>query len=317
MSPGVRWLVPVVVLLVAGCSDPADPVYPEEPDTAAISTEFDPSLEPSAAALALVPTDASILAVTDFDQLRLTLGFGALNRESTPAERNRFWRAMTEAATLSTGLLRPVADELETYGFGPDDVAWEATYSDGADGWAMAFHDDVPMARVERAIADEVGPLAGAVLDAERLVVTSAAPPEGGDSWAALEEVVGLVGQEANATYVERDCLPFDTVFGEGMEEQLAEAPRAALAGLDPLEGFSVALGGSLATVRLGENRPDAFDRLRLDEVMPAIRPEFGAAFSRGVADPSTGRLGYDLQRPSAAVALITDRHLPFAVCGD
>jgi len=309
--------VPVVVLLVAGCSDPADPVYPEEPDTAAISTEFDPSLEPSAAALALVPTDASILAVTDFDQLRLTLGFGALNRESTPAERNRFWRAMTEAATLSTGLLRPVADELETYGFGPDDVAWEATYSDGADGWAMAFHDDVPMARVERAIADEVGPLAGAVLDAERLVVTSAAPPEGGDSWAALEEVVGLVGQEANATYVERDCLPFDTVFGEGMEEQLAEAPRAALAGLDPLEGFSVALGGSLATVRLGENRPDAFDRLRLDEVMPAIRPEFGAAFSRGVADPSTGRLGYDLQRPSAAVALITDRHLPFAVCGD
>ena len=46
-------------------------------------------------------------------------------------------------------------------------------------------------------------------------------------------------------------------------------------------------------------------------------RPEFGAGFSRGVADPSTGRLGYDLQRPSAAVELIEDRHLPFAVCGD
>ena len=317
MSSGVRWLVPVVVLLAAGCSDPGDPVYPEEPDTSAISTEFDPSLEPSAAALALVPADATILEVTDFDQLRLSLGFGSLNRESPTAERNRFWRAVDKAATLSPGLLRPVADELEAYGFGADDVAWEASYSEGADGWAMAFHDDVPLAKVEQAIRDEVGPLAGAVLDTDRLVVTSEAPPEGGDSWAALEEVVGLVGQEANATYVERDCLPFDTVFGEGMEDQLAEATRAALAGLDPLEGFSVALGGSLATVRLGENRSDAFERLRLDEVMPAIRPEFGAAFSRGVADPSTGRLGYDLQRPAAAVALVEDQHLPFAVCGD
>lgn len=317
MSSGVRWLVPVVVLLAAGCSDPADPVYPEDPDTSAISTEYDPSLEPSAAVLPLVPADATTLEVTDFDQLRLTLGFGSLGRESSAAERARFWRALPKAATLSTGMLRPAADELRAYGFGADDVAWEATYAGGADGWVIAFHDDVAMPQVEEAINDRVGPLAGAVLDADRRVVTSSEPPDGDDSWAALEEVGDLVGQEANATYVERSCLPFDTVFGEGMEAQLAEAPRAALAVLDPLEGFSVALGGSLATVKLGDNRPDAFDRLRLDEVMPAIRPEFGAAFSRGVADPSTGRLGYDLLRPSAATALITDQHLPFAVCGD
>ena len=64
------------------------------------------------------------------------------------------------------------------------------------------------------------------------------------------------------------------------MEAQLAEAPRAALAALDPLEGFSVALGTDLVTVRLGPLRNDAFDRLRLAEVMPAIRPEFGAGFA-------------------------------------
>ncbi len=304
-----------MALLAAGCSDSDEPVHPDEPVASVISTDFDPDLEPSAAALALVPLTATTLEVTDFDQLRLSLGLGALSSSSPAPVRARFWRALPSTASLSTGILRPVAGELEPYGFGPDDVAWEAAYSGGADGWVIALHDDVSTTAVQRAINDQVGPLDGAVLDADRLVVTSAVPPDGADSWAALEDVVGLAGQEANATYVERGCLPFDTVFGDGMEAQLAAAPRAALDGLDPLEGFSVALGASLATVRLGELRPDAFDRLRLDEVMPAIRPAFGAAFSRGVADPSTGRLGYDLQRPSAATMLIADRHLPFAVC--
>ncbi len=318
VSPGVRWLVPLVALVATGCSDSNEPVYPEEPDTSAMSTDYDPSLEPSAAALPLVPAAATTLEVTDFDQLRLTLGFGALDRESTAAERERFWEALEDAATLSSGLLRPVQDQLAAYRFGPDDVAWEATYAGGGeDGWVIALHDDVAVAEVQRAVREKVGILAGAVVDADRMMVTSAAPPDGDDSWAAIEAVVGLVGQEGNATYVDRECLPFDTVFGDGMEAQLAEAPRAALRSLDPLEGFSVTLGADLATVRLGPTRTDAFDRLRLSEVMPAIRPEFGAGFARGVADPSTGRLGYDLERPTAAVELIRDEHLPFAVCGD
>jgi hypothetical protein len=310
-------VLPVVALLAAGCNDADEPFYPDDPETSAISTDYDPSLEPSAAVLALVPADATTLEVTDFDQLRLTLGFGSLTGSSPAPDRARFWRELPKTATFSTGFLHPVAAQLEPYGFGPDDVAWEASYAGGGDGWVIAFHADVSMPAVQRAINDGIGPLAGAQLDADRLLVTSTTPPDGADSWAGLDDVVGLTGQEANATYVERDCLPFDTIFGDGMEAQLAAAPRAALDALDPLEGFSVALGASLATVRLGENRPDAFDRLRLDEVMPAIRPQFGAAFARGVADPSTGRLGYDLGRPSAAVTLIADQHLPFAVCSD
>lgn len=306
-----------MALLASGCSGSDELVYPPDPDTSAIATDYDPTLEPSAAVLALVPAEASTLEVTDFDQLRLTLGFGSLDGRSPAPERARFWRKLENAATLSQGLLRPDEAELEPYGFGPDDVAWEATYSAGADGWVIAFHDDVALGEVQQAIRADVGMLSGAVLDLERALVTSAEPPEGDDSWAAIEEVVGLVGQPANSTYVERACLPFDTVFGAGMEEQLAEAPRAALDALDPLEGFSVAVGAELVTVRLGEERSDAFDRLRLAEVMPAIRPEFGAGFARGVADPSTGRLGYDVQRPSAVADLIADRHLPFAVCGD
>ncbi len=86
--------------------------------------------------------------------------------------------------------------------------------------------------------------------------------------------------------------MPFDDVFGEGMREELAEAPAAELDGLEPLEGFSVAFGAEVITVRLGEDRPDVFTRLGLAEVMPRTRPEFGVGYTRGVADPSTGRLG-------------------------
>jgi hypothetical protein len=306
-----------VALLASGCSGSDELVYPADPDTSAISTDYDPTLEPSAAALALVPADATTLEVTDFDQLRLSFGFGSLDGSSPAPQRARFWRMLEGAATLSQGLLRPDVADLKRYGFGPDDVAWEATYSDGADGWVIAFHDDIALGDVQEAIRDEVGVLSGAVLDLERKLVTSAEPPEGDDSWAGIEEVAGLVGQSANATYVERACLPFDTVFGAGMEAQLAQGPRMALDALDPLDGFSVALGAELVTVRLGEGRSDAFDRLRLADVMPSIRPEFGVGFARGVADPSSGRLGYDVQRPTVVAALIADRHLPFAVCGD
>lgn len=312
----MRWLLPVVALLVAGCTDTDEPYYQPDPETEAISTDYDPALEPSAAVTALVPAEATTLMVTDFDQLRLSLGFGSLDGDSPAPERARFWRAVDRAATLSDGMLRPVEGRLAPYRFGQDDVAWEATYGGEAEGWIIALHDDVPVPRVRAAIRARIGPLAGAVLDEERLLISSEELPDGEESWAAVEGMAELVGQEANTTYVDRACLPFDTVFGEGMEAQLAEAPRAALDALDPLEGFSVALGSDLVTVKLGEGRQDAFDRLRLAEVMPAIRPEFGRGFARGVADPSTGRLGYDLQQPQAAVELVTDRHLPFAVCG-
>src|SRR3546814_9575652 len=112
----------------------------------------------------------------------------------------------------------------------------------------------------------------------ERNLASSAPFPEGEDTWAADADLHELVGEAAAATYVERDCLPFDTVFGDGMLEQLAEAPAAELRMLDPLEAFSVSFGGEVVTVRLGEERSDAFDRLRLAEGMPRTRPEFGMA---------------------------------------
>ena len=306
-------------MTVTACSDGPEPYYPPDPEASNVSTDYDPELEPSAAALALIPADATVLTVTDFDQLRLSLGFGTLDGTSPEAERARFWRATTQSPTLSTGVLRPVDGQLRgTYGFGQDDVSWEARYgTDGLDGWVLALHDDVALDGVRRAIEEEVGPLAGATLDAERALVSSAPLPEGDDSWAADGDLASLVGERASATYVERGCVPFDDVFGEGMREELAEAPAAELDGLEPLEGFSVAFGAEVITVRLGEDRPDVFTRLGLAEVMPRTRPEFGVGYTRGVADPSTGRLGFDLGNGADAAELALGRHLPFAVCAD
>lgn len=305
--------------LTSACSDEPEPFYPPDLDATSVSTAYDPDLEASAAALALVPADATVLEVTDFDQLRLILGFGALDGDSPADERRRFWAAADDAATLSDGLLRPVDDQLRRdYGFGQDDVAWEAHYGVGEPSeWVMAFHEDVRMDDVRRAVTYGVGPLDDVEIDTERNLVSSQPLPEGEDSWAADPALHELVGDPAGSTYVERECLPFDTVFGEGMETQLAEAPAGELDKLDPLEGFSVAFGGELVTVRLGPDREDAFERMRIAEVLPRTEPEFGMAFARGVADPSGGRIGFDLARPASAVELAEGRHLPFALCGD
>jgi hypothetical protein len=306
----------VAAVLLASCSSDPKPVYQASPQPSASASPYDGSKEPSAAVLALVPAAASTLEVTDFDQLRLVLGFATLRGSSPAPDRERFWREVPRTAALSTGLLRPVESRLrDRFGFGQDDVAWEARYSGGAQGWVLAFHDDIPMAAVRRAVEAGVGPLRGAVVDTERRLVTSATPPDLDRSWGADQQLVPLTGAESVSTYVQRGCVPFDTVFGAGMQSQLAAAPKAALDHLAPLDAFAVALGTELVTVQLGAKRADAFDRVRLAELMPRTRPEFGLVMSRGVADPSTGRLGYVLGDPAAAARLTRERHLPFAVC--
>lgn len=302
--------------LLVGCTSEPKPVYQEETAPQAVVTEYDASLEPSAAVLSLVPAAATSLTVTDFDQLRLVLGHGALDGDSSQRERAAFWRKAPTTATLSLGLLASADARLRAdFGIGRDDVAWEATWDGDVSGWAMAFHDSVPMASVQRAVRAGVGPLDGAVVDADRHLVTSAEPPASADAWGAVDGMLALVGREAVSTYVDRSCLDFDDVFGSGMEAQLADAPKAALRALDELEAYSVALGAELVTVQLGPERGDAFDRVRLAEVMPRTEPDFGLVMSRGVADPSTGRLGYTLADPPAAAALTKARTLPFAVC--
>ncbi|HWU20881.1 MAG TPA: hypothetical protein VN088_05115 [Nocardioides sp.] len=303
--------------LLSACSATHPPVYQAEPNAATVIESYDATLDPSSAVMPLVPAAATRLELTDFSQVRLTLGFGELTGRSPAADRTRFWHELPSTAALSSGLLHPVDAELRRrFGFGADDVMWEATYSGGGEsGWVMSFRESLSMAQVARAAQARIGVLKGAVVDQADHLVTSATPPPGEESWGHDPGLVALVGRPADATYVERGCLDLDTVFGSGTVAQLASGPKQMVNELDPLDGFAIAFGGELATVTLGEERTDLFTRLRLAGVLPAVKPDFGVGFARGVADPSTGRLGYQVTRPAVAIQLAEQHKLPFAIC--
>ena len=290
----------VSVLLVGGCSD--DEPEPAPPAAAPSATEapaYDPTLQPSAAVLALVPEDATTVAVTDFDQVRVELGLGELTGQSPPDEVAAFWqRAETERPLLSPGLLRPADQRLATtYGFSQLDVAWEAHFYDAVDrevGWVLRFRDGTDMSTVA-AVAKEPGnPLTGGDVDAAELLVSSGTTEDPARSWAADPETEELVGLPANATYVSREC-----VSASGSED------------VDDLGAYSIQFEGSLVTARLGAGRQDLFARMRLGEK----EPTFAAAYDGGVADPVTGRIGYVMTDPATAARLALEHRLPFAAC--
>ena len=47
------------------------------------------------------------------------------------------------------------------------------------------------------------------------------------------------------------------------------------------------------------------------------MNPEFDAGYQRGVADPAGGRLGFTLGDPRAAVQLVEQGKVPFALCAE
>jgi hypothetical protein len=287
---------------VSGCSDdPPDPIRPAPPAPAP-SPSYDPDLEPAAAVLALVPQNVTTLTVTDFEQVRLQLGAPDLGENSGTAERSAFWqRADTERPLLSKGMLRPAERRLEgRFGFSQADVAWEAHFYDAQDtetGWVVAFRDGTDMSAVERAVRADAAPLQGAEVDPALRLAMRGTTGEPAQSWAADTETAEMVALPANATYLHQGCLNETTVTTD--------------ADLDELDAFAVQFEGTLATARLGAGRHDLFTRMRLS----TAAPEFSAGYDGGVADPSTGRIGFQMADPPTAAALALEHQLPFAVC--
>ena len=130
-------------------------------------------------ALALVPLDADVVTVTDWDAIRARLGVPDLTSEDLMSDRTAFWeQARQEAVLLTDGLLLEDNSELMLdHGFTQDDVDWEARWSgpDGA-GYALRFRDDLDLAAVQAAIDAEVGELAGATVRADEHLVVEGPP---------------------------------------------------------------------------------------------------------------------------------------------
>ncbi|MDQ4055028.1 MAG: hypothetical protein M3237_20355 [Actinomycetota bacterium] len=322
-SWGTGLVATALALALGGCTsdDPEPTQLPPFSETSSTDIpDFNPDLEASAAVLPLVPSDAVDLTVTDFDQIRLQLGVPDLDGGDPKRERDQFWQqAAAEAPLLLGGMLRDIDDQLRReYGWSQDDVAWEAHFGgpDGV-GWVLKIRDDLPMGDIIRAVDAGIGPLEGAVVRGEDHVVVHNGADDGTESWAADADLVDLVGTPGSATYVSRECIPFDDVFGSGVKEALAPSPSADVEALEELGAYSVTFGGELVTVRLGPERSDVFDRMRLPEKLPETDPEFGRGYRRGAADPLGGRIGWDLGDPAIAAELALDKELPFALCAE
>ena len=311
------------LVLVAGCEE-AEPEQPvplaEQGPTATVAPPYDPDLEPAAAVLALVPSTATTLAVTDFDEVRVQLGVPDLTSADPMADRAEFWRRAEDEATLLTdGMLRDVNSELMLdYGFTQDDVDWEAHFTGPeGNGFVLAFRPDLDLRPVARAVADGVGPLAGArVLGGDHLVVSGTADRED-QVWANEPMWDGLLAEAAASTYARRGCIPVDQALGAAADAEHLEKVTAAhpVQVLDDLPAFSVGFGDHLATVWMEENREDLFSRLDIGRDWPVA--DFPTTFRTPVADPTTGRIGYDVRDPAAAASLTLLEELPFAICNE
>ena len=301
-----------VAALAAGCADATDPVVVRPAEVATTPPAYDARLEPAAAVLAVVPADATVLEVTDLDEIRFALGFGTLNSRSEPAVLRRFWsQAEREAPLLSRGMLRTPGTDVRRLGFTQDDVSWEAHFTGpSGPGYVVKFRDGLDMRLVQRAARTLGSPLRGATVRSETHLATAGTTGEPAQSWAAEPGLTELVGDKAGSTYVSRDCLSPDEALGGGARD------RAALDPLDELDAFSVGFGGTLVTVRLGAGRADVFDRARLARAGAQRGTAFGTAYRQPVVgDPSTGRIGVRLGDGPLAARLAQQRRLPFAVC--
>ena len=289
--------------LLSGCSEDGPTPQGQEPPAPRATLSVSPEVStPAQVALSHVPAEVASVTVTDFDRAALQLGLEELSSDLPQRERLDFWdRARRETAILSDGLLRPVGPQLlRDHSFSQEDVGWEARLfdADGEEvGWILGLHTIIDPRAVEKAVDAGVGPLADAVVDVDSGLVLSGAAVDVTDSWADDDATGLLVTGDAVGTYVERGCVP---------------APASA-SGLEPLSAYSVALEGTLATVRLGADREDLFARVAL----AGEDRQVAKAFEGGVADPASGRIGYRLTDPVAAADLTLRRSLPFAACAD
>lgn len=325
--PLVLPLVLSTALLLAGCGQ--EPALRPPPVPAPSMPTVAPYDDEAAAAagrsvLSLVPAEAEVVTITDFDEARTQLGVPELTSADPMTDRNAFWRrAPQQTVLLAEGMLLPHTSVLMLdHGFTQDDVDWEAHFTTPeGPGWILGFRPDLDMALVETAVDAGVAGLGGAVVDAERHLVSVGMASHGEESWGERPGVVDLSNDvPAEATYYRAGCVPLTQALGPdaGAEEVETLVSAHDPADLDPLEAFGVSFVDGMVTARLGLGRADLFDRSALAEAFPAGGGTgFDDGFGRAVVDPSTGRIGYPVLDPPVAAALTLTDVLPFAVCNE
>lgn len=305
-----------------------------------------PDPGPVAAALALAPGDTAYLTVTDWAAIKERLGASDLTSESIQTDTIEFWRSVGSSTVLLTeGLLREENSRLRLrYGVTQDDVRWEVRWvredADGDPGLALRLRDDLDLAGVERAVADEVPGVVGAQVVADQHLLLRGASAEGSAVDAAGPLAAALSGPAAESRLAVPGCLAWPTALGVDADVQEQEAVVESAAVEDLLEpaAWGMSFTGRSATLTVvhgggvGEAaaEADAAARLALAEGWPTTESVgWGDAF--GLPPELSGEgyevgdrggrlvttIDYRVVNPTAAATVALAGLVPGAVCAE
>lgn len=311
--------------LLSGCSAPAQP-RPVEPSPTEIPASLELPERPTGQAwraLALVPADAEVVTITDFDAIRARFGVPDLTSDDLMTDRSAFWeRTRTDAVLLTDGLFTAEHSRFWLdHGFTEDDVDWEVRFTgpSGA-GYVVAFRPGLDMARVEGALGEKA--VAGATVLAEEHLLVKGIADEGDPVWASDPLLPDLTDDGAESAYLRRGCVPVRTALGDDAtyDDQATLVGELDPRNLDDLGAFSVSFADGLGTARLGAGRSDLVARGRITDAWPVVDTAMGYRDGFGpdaLVDPSTGRIGLRPRAPHAAAAVTLADLLPFAICDE
>lgn len=315
----------LAAVVLSSCSEP-----PRPQAAAPTPTEIPPTLalpqRPTGQAwraLALVPADAEVVTITDFDAIRARFGVPDLTSDDLMTDRSAFWeRTRRDAVLLNEGVFTAERSRFWLdHGFTEDDVDWEVRFTGaGGTGWIVAFRPGLDMGRVRGALGERA--VAGAELMAEEHLLVRGVAEEGEPVWASDPRLPDLADDTAETAYLRRGCVPVRTALGDDAtyDDQGTLIGELDPRNLLPLEAFSVSFSDGLATARLGAGRTDLVERGQITEAWPVV--DTAAGFTDGFrpqvqVDPSTGRIGLTTKAPHAAAAVTLSDLLPFAICNE
>ncbi len=312
----------VVLLLIRGDDDGKTPRHVAQPSPTLPVPDELPEGSAVEQALTVVPLGAEVVTVTDWDAIRARFGVPGLTSADLMGDRTAFWtKAEQEAVLLTDGLLLADNSELMLdHGFTQDDVDWEARWSgEAGSGYALRMRPDLDMAAVQDAVDAAVGELAGATVDADQHLVTEGTVE--GLVWASDPTLVDLAAAPEETTYLHRGCLPLDEALGPdaSFEDQDALLAQHDITNLAPLDAFAITYGDAIGTAWLGPDRDDLFERGDLVRDWPvtgSVGP-LDAYAAEPAVEPTSGRLGFQVEDPQAAATLTLTGQLPFAVCNE
>lgn len=325
----------LTAVVLTGCGAPAAPPAAEPTPTEIPASLALPAHPTGQAwrALALVPADATVVTITDFDAIRARFGVPDMTSGSPAAARADFWARARAGAVLfadgrrTDGSTPRVVEsgvggvvESGVGGVSADDIDWEVRFSGPkGTGYVVAVRPDLDLVPVQARLArTHVG---ATVMPQQHLVVKGVAGPDE-SVWAADPALPDLTDDRAESAYLRRGCVPVRTALGPTSEPD----DQATLIGeldprnLDEVPAFSVSFGEGLATARLGHDRGDLIARGRITRAWPVVKGARGFADGFGqqvLVDPSSGRVGLVPRSPQAARAVTLADLLPFAICDE